>query len=101
MKKLLTAVLFAAAVATPLAASAASMPKVEKSAAQPAKAKGVWIDVRSAEEFKEGHLQGALNIPHDQIVDRIKSVSPDKNATTAVPTAKNAIFRLRQKSSNT
>ncbi|EFC51735.1 hypothetical protein NEISUBOT_04726 [Neisseria subflava NJ9703] len=30
MKKLLTAVLFAAAVATPLAASAASMPKVEK-----------------------------------------------------------------------
>ena len=29
MKKLLTAVLFAAAVATPLAASAASMPKVE------------------------------------------------------------------------
>ena len=63
-----------------LAASAASMPKVEKSAAQPAKAKGVWIDVRSAEEFKEGHLQGALNIPHDQIVDRIKSVSPDKNA---------------------
>ena len=57
-----------------------SMPKVEKSAAQPAKAKGVWIDVRSAEEFKEGHLQGALNIPHDQIVDRIKSVSPDKNA---------------------
>ena len=41
MKKLLTAVLFATAVATPLAASAASMPKVEKSAAQPAKAKGV------------------------------------------------------------
>ena len=30
MKKLLTAVLFAAAIATPLAASAASMPKVEK-----------------------------------------------------------------------
>ena len=80
MKKLLTAVLFAAAIATPLAASAASMPKVEKSATQPAKAKGVWIDVRSTEEFKEGHLQGALNIPHDQIVDRIKSVSPDKNA---------------------
>ena len=30
MKKLLTAVLFAAAIATPLAASAASIPKVEK-----------------------------------------------------------------------
>lgn len=44
------------------------------------KQKGVWIDVRSEEEFKSGHLQGAVNIPHDQIVERIKSVSPDKNA---------------------
>ena len=80
MKKLLTAVLFAAAIATPLAASAASMPKVEKSAAQPAKAKGVWIDVRSAEEFKEGHLQDAVNIPVDQITANIARVAPNKNA---------------------
>ncbi|MGN7062045.1 hypothetical protein ACTHRZ_12165 [Neisseria sp. P0001.S006] len=49
MNKLLTAVLFYAAVATPLATYAASMPKVEKIAAQPAKSKGVWIDVRSAD----------------------------------------------------
>ena len=27
----------------------------------------VWIDVRSAEEFSEGHLSGAILIPHDQI----------------------------------
>ena len=80
MKKLLTAVLFCRRYCHSFGRFRSSMPKVEKSAAQPAKAKGVWIDVRSAEEFKEGHLQGALNIPHDQIVDRIKSVSPDKNA---------------------
>ena len=80
MKKLFTAVLYAAAIAVPFFASANTAPQTEQSAVQPEKAKGVWIDVRSAEEFKEGHLQGALNIPHDQIVDRIKSVSPDKNA---------------------
>ena len=49
-------------------------------AVQPEKAKGVWIDVRSAEEFNTGHLQDAVNIPHDQILARIQAVSPDKNA---------------------
>ena len=47
---------------------------------QPEKAKGVWIDVRSAEEFNSGHLQNAVNIPHDQIIEGIKAVSSDKNA---------------------
>ena len=51
-----------------------------KTAAQPAKAKGIWIDVRTPEEFKEGHLKDAVNIPVDQIGARIGSVSPDKSA---------------------
>ena len=80
MKKLLTVAISAVAISTSFVAYANTAPQTEQSAVQPEKAKGVWIDVRSAEEFKEGHLQGALNIPHDQIVDRIKSVSPDKNA---------------------
>ena len=79
MKKLLTAALTAAALVLPAAVSYAA-PAAKVAGAQPAKAKGVWIDVRSEEEFKSGHLQGAVNIPHDQIVERIKSVSPDKNA---------------------
>ena len=80
MKKLLTAVLSAAAVAVPFFASANTAPQTEQSAVQPEKAKGVWIDVRSAEEFNAGHLQDAVNIPHDQILARIQAVSPDKNA---------------------
>ena len=79
MKKLLTAALTAAALVLPAAVSYAA-PAAKVAGAQPAKAKGVWIDVRSEEEFKSGHLQGAVNIPHDQIVERIKSVSLDKNA---------------------
>ena len=80
MKKLLTAVLSAAAIAVPFFASANTEPQTEQSAVQPEKAKGVWIDVRSAEEFNAGHLQDAVNIPHDQILARIQAVSPDKNA---------------------
>ena len=80
MKKLFIAVLSAAAIAVPFFASANTAPQTEQSAVQSEKAKGVWIDVRSAEEFNAGHLQDAVNIPHDQILARIQAVSPDKNA---------------------
>ena len=80
MKKLFTAVLSATAIAVPFFASANTAPQTEQSAVQPEKAKGVWIDVRSADEFNSGHLQDAVNIPHDQILARIQAVSPDKNA---------------------
>ena len=80
IKKLFTAVLSAAAIAVPFFASANTAPQTEQSAVQPEKAKGVWIDVRSAEEFNAGHLQDAVNIPHDKIIARIQAVSPDKNA---------------------
>lgn len=36
------------------------------------------LDVRSPEEYASGHLQGALNIPHDQIEAEIASVVPDR-----------------------
>lgn len=39
-----------------------------------------WIDVRSAEEFQTGHVATAVNIPVDQIAERIKEVTTDKNA---------------------
>ena len=40
----------------------------------------VLLDVRSAEEYASGYLQGALNIPHDQIGAEIAAVAPDKSA---------------------
>ena len=80
MKKLLTTILSATAILFPLTTSANTTHKVEQSVVQPEKAKGIWIDVRSAEEFNSGHLQNAVNIPHDQIIEGIKSVSSDKNA---------------------
>ena len=79
MKKLLTAVFSAAAIAVPFFASANTAPKTEQSAVQPEKAKGVWIDVRSEEEFNSGHLQDAVNIPHDKIVEGVKAIGLAKD----------------------
>ena len=39
----------------------------------------VLIDVRSAEEYASGHLQGTVNIPHDRITEEIGSVAADKS----------------------
>ena len=33
------------------------------------------IDVRTAEEFASGHIQGAINIPYDQIAEGIKAIN--------------------------
>lgn len=37
--------------------------------------KAVFIDVRSNEQFTEGHIKGALSIPGSQIVGRFKEVA--------------------------
>ncbi|MDK4681025.1 rhodanese-like domain-containing protein [Kingella negevensis] len=47
---------------------------------QPEKAAGVWIDVRTPEEFQSGHIQDAINIPVEQIATQIANVSKDKSA---------------------
>lgn len=38
----------------------------------------MWIDVRSPEEFAAGHLEGAINIPHTEIGERIAAIVADK-----------------------
>ncbi|MDR2710544.1 MAG: rhodanese-like domain-containing protein [Burkholderiales bacterium] len=38
------------------------------------------IDVRTPQEFAQGHLAGAINIEHQEIADKIGSVTTDKNA---------------------
>ncbi|HET8705775.1 MAG TPA: rhodanese-like domain-containing protein [Pseudomonadales bacterium] len=38
---------------------------------QSSSAKPLLVDVRSADEFKQGHVPGAINIPHDQVQTRL------------------------------
>jgi len=40
---------------------------------------GLWIDVRSAAEYEQGHLPGAINVTHTEIGYAINSLAPDKN----------------------
>ncbi len=39
-----------------------------------------WIDVRTADEFKTGHVAAAVNVPYDQIGSRIAQITTNKNA---------------------
>ena len=80
MKKLLVAAISAVAITISFVAYANTAPQTEQSAVQQEKAKGVWIDVRSAEEFNAGHLQGAVNIPHDKIIEGVKAIGSNKDA---------------------
>ncbi|WP_233080572.1 rhodanese-like domain-containing protein [Rheinheimera soli] len=43
-------------------------------------AQSLWIDVRTAEEYKAGHLEGAINIPYDELEQKITEISADKTA---------------------
>lgn len=75
--------LITAALALPVAAQATQSvaSKTGTLSSKPvAKARGIWIDVRTPEEFRSGHLQGAINIPVQHIRSAIMAVSPDKNA---------------------
>jgi len=40
---------------------------------------GLILDVRSAEEYAEGHVPGAINIPYDQLSSRLAEISSHKN----------------------
>ncbi|WP_297788884.1 rhodanese-like domain-containing protein [uncultured Anaerococcus sp.] len=37
----------------------------------------ILVDVRSPEEFKDGHIQGAINIPFDEILDNLDKLDKD------------------------
>ena len=39
----------------------------------------ILIDVRSNQEYREGHLQGAINIPDYEIINKIEREVPKKN----------------------
>lgn len=40
---------------------------------------GRLLDVRSPEEFRSGHLAGAVNVPYQEVGERIGGIAPDKS----------------------
>lgn len=43
-----------------------------------------WIDVREADEFSGGHVESSINIPYEQIAQRIEEVTTEKDADIRV-----------------
>ena len=41
----------------------------------------VWIDVRTLGEYSQGHVQGAENIPYDEIAEKISTFVEDKDTS--------------------
>lgn len=67
------------ALAVPLAAQA-SRPAVSPAAVAEISAQSkppLLLDVRTPKEFAEGHLPGAVNIPHDQLASRLSEIDRD------------------------
>lgn len=75
MKTLLVATTLALAAAANVYAASPAGPATQAAASQ----KLVLIDVRTAEEFADGHLQGAQLLPLDSIAQTIAAQVPGKD----------------------
>lgn len=42
-------------------------------------AESFWIDVRGADEYNQAHVEGAVNIPHTEISEKIAGVTTNKD----------------------
>ncbi len=60
-------------VAGPKSVTAAELTEQIQSSKSP-----LILDVRSEQEFAEGHIPGALNIPYDQLGDRLSEIGVAK-----------------------
>lgn len=42
------------------------------------------VDVRTESEFEQGHLSGAINIPHDQLSERVTELNLSKDESVVL-----------------
>ncbi len=56
----------------------------EAKAVMESDAEYVIVDARTAEEFAEGHIPGAILIPYDEITETAENILTDKNKTILI-----------------
>lgn len=81
-----TVAIAAAVAAIGLIAWAMSSRRMERDAGIPelVQAGALIIDTRTPQEFSSGHVQGAINLPYDQIAERIAAHAADKSQPIVV-----------------
>jgi sulfur-carrier protein adenylyltransferase/sulfurtransferase len=62
-----------------LAATRAEISEVDARRAQELQ-RAVWVDVREADEWQEGHIPGAVHVPRGHLESRIEAAAPDRAA---------------------
>jgi rhodanese-related sulfurtransferase len=82
-----------APVSTPAAAAAAVAPMsqealLEHQSQHPERL--FLLDVRTPQEFAEGHVPGAVNVPYDQLASRLAEVPKDKEVVLYCKTGRRA-----------
>jgi len=60
-------------------AEVAYLPQAELMQRIKANRAGLILDVRSPEEYAEGHIPGAINIPHDRLGSRLAEIGAHKD----------------------
>ena len=65
----------------------------------------ILLDVRSKQEYDEGHIQGAINIPEYEVSRQIEKIIPDKKQLIVVycqsgGRSKNVFLIMQQKGYN-
>lgn len=61
-----------------LAALLLSVPAWADHGGPPAPGQPLVVDVRTADEYREGHVREAVNIPYDEIAGRIAAFAPER-----------------------
>ena len=84
MNTVRTLLILAAAIGCCACATTAPAPDTgyadaQKQAAVAIRDGALVIDVRTPAEFEEGHIEGALHIPHDQLAGRLDELAGHRN----------------------
>ena len=58
------------------------------------------LDVRSPQEYAEGHVPGAVNVPHDQLASRLAEVPKDKDVVVYCRTGRRTALATEMLAAN-
>ena len=84
VKKIATTIVFVLAVTTTWQVSAKDISQTELQQIMKNDKQVILLDVRTVEEFEEGHIPNAVNIPHKELEARLAELTGAKNTQVVI-----------------